>query len=296
VHILTKIFIVLVSLLSVMLVPLVVVYAYNENSWQKKFQEADASATAARGSLESAKASLTASEVRFSAQIAEANGQNASLRKQIDQQEREIRERDARLQQAEDADSKIQADLSTLSNSVEAGQKLSESLIDELRKLRTDALASERRRVELDEALRETQAQLDVSKEAVKALQEELQRMKNEHASSLDKLSRYLARHGEIDDQTRAGTMGESVATHDIDATVTRVRRSANEVLAEIDAGTRDGVKVGWVFTLGAGDFIANLRITSVDVNSAVGVVEMENVAKRGAVEVGCRAFVRAGR
>jgi hypothetical protein len=66
--------------------------------------------------------------------------------------------------------------------------------------------------------------------------------------------------------------------------------------LAEINAGSRDGLKPGWVLTIGdGGTFIGNLRITEVDVNRSVGVVELEDAANRGEVRVGQRAVARAG-
>jgi hypothetical protein len=66
--------------------------------------------------------------------------------------------------------------------------------------------------------------------------------------------------------------------------------------LAEINAGSRDGLKAGWVLTIGdGGTFIGNLRVTEVDVNRAVGVVELEDASNRGEVRVGQRAVARAG-
>ena len=52
-HVLTKIFIVLVSLLAVLIVPLVVVYAHNEDSFKAKYEAAAALAAAANQNLES---------------------------------------------------------------------------------------------------------------------------------------------------------------------------------------------------------------------------------------------------
>ena len=48
-HILTKVFIVLVSMLAVLLVPLVVVYAHNEDSYKAKYEEAETLANANQG-------------------------------------------------------------------------------------------------------------------------------------------------------------------------------------------------------------------------------------------------------
>ena len=50
-HVLTKVFIVLVSLLSVLLVPLVVVYSHNEDSYKSKFEESDSLRNAANNAL-----------------------------------------------------------------------------------------------------------------------------------------------------------------------------------------------------------------------------------------------------
>jgi hypothetical protein len=79
-------------------------------------------------------------------------------------------------------------------------------------------------------------------------------------------------------------------------ATVINVRRGGEAPLAEINAGSRDGVRAGWVFAIGEGStFVANLRITEVDVNRAVGVIELEDAGARGEVKAGQRAVARAG-
>ncbi|MFM8817036.1 MAG: hypothetical protein ACKOHI_04035 [Phycisphaerales bacterium] len=74
------------------------------------------------------------------------------------------------------------------------------------------------------------------------------------------------------------------------------VKREPDSTLAEINAGSRDGVKEGWVMTLADGsNFIGNLRIVTVDVNRAVGVVELEDAQGRGEVKTGQRAIARKG-
>jgi hypothetical protein len=65
VHVLTKLFIVLVSLLAVMMVPLVVVYAVNENSYKSKFQQAESNAYAKGEALKAAEARAGAEQSRL---------------------------------------------------------------------------------------------------------------------------------------------------------------------------------------------------------------------------------------
>ncbi len=292
-HVLTKIFIVLVSLLAVLLVPLVVVYAYNENSYQAKYSSAQTSAAGARADLAAAKAGFGAAESQKEWQIKELAGINIELRKQVDREETEIRRLERRLMEAEAGRSELDAKLSTLASAVDAGQRLTESLIEELRGLRKDALDSERRLVQVDEALRDAQAQLDVAIEARRAVQEELQRIKDEHGVALDKLAVYFERFGSVDEVVvRRGEEGVE-PDRDLSATIISVRRNSDQVLAEIDAGSRDGVEVGWLMTIGhGGDFIGRLRIVSVDINRATGVVELE----QNPVEVGHLVIARAGR
>jgi hypothetical protein len=297
VHVLTKIFIVLVSLLTVLLVPLVVVYAYNENSFQVRYQGAEAQSASLRSALSTAKASHPASELRKDARIQELEASNIDLRRQSDRQETEVRRLETRLAEAESMDTEIRTQLSTLTSSVDAGQKLTDSLIDELRGLRRDALSSERQKVELDEALRDTIAQLDAAVEARRALQEELQRLKDEHASAIEKIGEYVVLHGPLDTDRIESTFRGRMIDHDVDARIISVRRNEDQVLAEIDAGSRDGVKEGWVMTVGfGGTFIAKLRVISVDINRATGIVELEDEFNRGRVEVGQQVYARVGR
>jgi cell shape-determining protein MreC len=93
-----------------------------------------------------------------------------------------------------------------------------------------------------------------------------------------------------VSDKTRV------VATKNLAATIINVHRSGNVPLAEINAGSRDGVKTGWVMTIGEGSaFIGNLRITEVDLNRSVGVIELEDANARGEVKAGQRAIARSG-
>jgi chromosome segregation ATPase len=293
VHVLTKIFIVLVSLLAVLLVPLVVVYAYNENSFQARYQEAEDQAAAARVSLQSAKASHGAAESRLNGTIQELTSQRDVLRSQVIQQETEVRRLETRLAAAESNNAEIDAKLATLAEAVDAGQQLTASVIEELRELRQRALAAERQKVELDEALRDALAKLDVAVEARRALQEQLQRMRDEQARALDTIQQYVALYGPLDDRNVA--VG-SIVDKALDATVVSVRRSDDQVLAEIDAGSRDGVERGWELSIGrGGEFIARLRIIEVDINRSTGAVELED--RTGLrVQVGDRAMARPER
>lgn len=285
-HVLTKIFVVLVSLLAVMLVPLVVVYTANEDSYQKLHQVAQDRERAASSALTKAEEGFGIQIAQKDAEIERLTGEVVGLQKNLGERQVEIRRLETSLAETEIVNDEIVARLSTLATSVEAGEQLTSSLIEELRDLRRDALASERQKVELDEALRATIANLDVAEEARRFLQEELQRVKEEQARAMDDVGRYVARYGRLSDDgvARTGTLPDKALI----AGVTSVRTKSGQQLVEIDAGQRDGVKEGWTMTIGEGGrFVATIRIIEVDINRSVGVVER----RTGSIQIGQRAY-----
>lgn len=291
-HVLTKIFIVLVSLLAVLLVPLMVVYATNENNYKGRFQEADALRASAVAEKNAAIASSATTVTEKEAQIAQLRTANTELEKAKTESDATIRQLESQLAAATATQAKITGDIAMIQSTLQAGQQLTESLVAEIRTLRTSAVAIERQKVELDEALRDVTSQLEVAEQARRALAEELARLKDEYSKALTKLGEYTSRFGELGrGDVRATIMSDRTLT----ATIIRVERSAGQVLAEIDAGSRDGVKEGWVMTIGSGGtFVGNLRIINVDINRATGIVSLEN-KDRGLVQVGHKVHILAG-
>lgn len=289
-HVLTKIFTVLVALLAVMLVPLVVVYAHNEDSYKARAEAAAAQAAAARASLDAARASQSAQLQRKESEVGELSSANAALQREVEKQLGELRRLDTELTEARATDAGIQTQLATLVETLKNNQALTDTLIAEVRDLRRQALASEREKVELDAALREREAQLDAAVEARKAIQEELQRLKDDYAKAVNTNEAYAIRFGVLPDGAVAASE-MSMVDKRLDAFVVNVRRSSDRTLAEIDAGSRDGVREGWTLTLAReGTFIGRLRIIEVDINRSTGIVEHEDAA-RGLVDVGDRAM-----
>ncbi|MCL4209124.1 MAG: hypothetical protein KJZ68_00530 [Phycisphaerales bacterium] len=290
-HVLTKIFVVLVALLSVMIVPLVVVYAKNEASYKARYVKAEDARAAAVTALNSANAS-------YGAQIGGLNGTIDTLKTQAANAERSAREKDAEILrlQAELADAKalhaqINSKISIISSTLESGQNLIQHLVDEAGKLRTQALAAERQNAELMAQLRETDRNLEVAEAAVRSLREEVQRLSEARGAALDLVARYEIAFGKLEDSGLAPTVP---IDRNVTANVIDVRRSEGLVLAEIYAGQRDGIKEGWVLIIGDGHggYVGRLHIINVDINRATGIVQ--DVAGNPVLaSVGHRAFAR---
>ena len=74
------------------------------------------------------------------------------------------------------------------------------------------------------------------------------------------------------------------------------VGRGGDQTLAEMHAGSRDGVEEGWIMMVArGGNFLANLRIIAVDINRSTGVIELEDTDSRGEVQPGDRVLARSG-
>jgi len=292
VHVLTKVFIVLVSLLSVLLVPLVVVYSHNEDSYKAKFQAAEAQAAIARDALQTAESRHGAVVNGLTAKVQQLENDMADVVQEKTNLQVDLRELESKLVAAESLQTEIFGKLSVLVSANEAGQLILGSLLSETRNLRNDSVHLREQNNELDTALADTQGQLDVAVAARRALLEENQRLKEERGEAIAKIASYVASYGDIEPVALGGLQPDV----NIDAAIIAVSRSADGTYAEIDAGSRDGVKEGWMLTIySGGKFIGNLRIERVDINRATGIVMLEDESRAGLVQVGHRASARAG-
>lgn len=288
-HVLTKIFIVLVSLLAVLLVPLVVVYAHNEDSFKSRFESSSAQAAVANQNLESSRIAGAQREADLQLQIQELSAANQAASREREAASADLRRLQVALGELTNQQTSVTSNLTTISTAIKTAQDLIDSLLTEVRTMRAEAADAERRVVQLDEALRDKTSQLDVAVAARRALQEELQQLKEDHANALQQVEQYATKFGRLDQKSATAP----AATVDLDATVLNVRRTNEQTLAEINAGSRDGLRQGWVLMIGrAGNFLGNLRIIAVDVNRATGVVEKEDPAT-GKVEPGDRVYAR---
>ncbi|MCH7849143.1 MAG: hypothetical protein IIB53_12355 [Planctomycetes bacterium] len=289
-HVLTKIFIVLVSMLAVLLVPLVVVYAHNEDSYKSRYEQERAAASTANMLLQQAQTASSSAQARSELELQELSLGKSQLTRDLQDANAKLRQLEAALASSEKLQANIDAKLAVLATSAMAGQELTESLVNELRTLRQDAMQDAKRVVQLDEALRDVSAQLQVAVAARRAVQEELQQLREELAQAVNTARIFEEKYGRLE----GGPLPPPV--RNLDATVVNVRRGADQTLAEINAGSRDGVEEGWIMMVArGGNFLANLRIIAVDINRSTGVIELEDTDSRGEVQPGDRVLARSG-
>jgi hypothetical protein len=298
VHILTKILVVIVALLVTALVPLAAVSSTNQGVFKKQATDAQAALKARESEGAVARDAYNASLAALQAKAAglESQLRAATMERDKEMQMRADKERDVEAMRLKLAD--LEGKVEEFSANDGLHINLIRAMRDDIQKSRENFLAAEKARVELQDSIARLQGDLDSEDATRRQLEEQLQRVTEEKERAMADVQRYAALHGSM--APRAGATGDAalpvVADRSLSATIIDVKREPDATLAEINAGSRDGVKEGWVMTIADGsNFVGNLRIVQVDVNRSVGVVELEDAATRGEAKAGHRAIARKG-
>ncbi len=297
-HVLTKIFIVLVTLLALAIVPLVAVHATNEGKYKQLWMNEEAAAASANAKAATLEAQKAAAETALANQITELNTVIAGLRKESDLKGAEIRKLQADLKASAGLQASINSNLEIMAQSGKQAVTTNEALVREVRDLREKVILAEKTVIELDQTVSTLQAQLDVADAARKAVQEELQKVREEKVAALSESAKYRAMFGELPAAVGVTAISEDTgrvpADRDLSSTVLGVSNVNGQTLVEVNAGARDGVKEGWTLVVSdGGTYVADIRIIKVDVNRATGIAKFVNAGQT--ITVGQRAVARRG-
>jgi len=249
VHLLTKILVVLVALLVAALVPLAAVSATNQATFKTKAADAEAKQKAAQTELSVANDAYNASVAAVQAKLSdlEARIRAVTMERDKEMQMRADKERDLERARIETADLKGQ--LAAMSSNDSLQTKLIDAMRQDIEAARTQYLAAEKARAELQDSVGRMQGDLDSEVAARRQLQEQLQNVTEDKERAMADVQRYAALHGSA--APRAGATADAglpvVADRSLSATVIDVKREPDATLAEINVGSRDGVKEGWV-------------------------------------------------
>jgi chromosome segregation ATPase len=296
VHILTKVFVVLVSLLAIALVPLAAVQASNQSVLRQQIKDKDVQVSAARSELDTERALRAKAENDTALQIKDLDAEKNRLQSDLAQNGLRVRSLEADISQSKIRLASLEQTIAVTMDVDRAKTELTKTLSEELDKQRTMLTDCERIRIDVVQKLGKTDSDLRVAQEALGDLKEQIASLSNEKVKSGQVVQSFTAKFGTADADSGSAIPAAAIPDRNVAASIVNVRRTDNQVYAEIDAGSRDGVKVGWTMTIGDGSrFIGKLKITSVDVNKSVGTVELEDVAARGAVRAGQKVTVRKG-
>ena len=294
VHILTKIFIVLVTLLAVAMVPLVATYTTNENSYRAKYRAANDQQRVALIRAGDAETALFAQRVQMQNEIDARDATIGSLRSDQATTRASLESFRAQIGRLESQLSQSNANLQALSSSSEVNSKLKERFVVENYTLRENIIDAERMIMEMEDLLEDTRLEAQGALRAERKAQEERHDLEEQLDAMRSRLIAYISKFGEL----------ETVATIDtglapdrtLASTVLTVSRANDDVLVEINAGSRDGVQKGWIMTVGQdGTFLGRLQVEQVDINRSIGRVTLEDPS-RGLVVPGSSVYAVKGR
>jgi len=251
VHVLTKIFVVLVTLLTMAIVPLVVVNATNEATFKTKFKSAETARASAEASLAAERSAWMNSQQKLEGDLRSMESRLADLQKQLDAKAVAVRKAEQEVAGAKALQASADSSIRILTENLAAGTKLSNTLLAELTDLRSVSMEAQRRLAELEVQYDARQAELEVAEAARRQLQEEVKRLTDEKDQAISTVAQYVASYGEMASGGAAGAAARAVANRNLSATIINVVRGEGAPLAEINAGARDGVAEGWVLTIG---------------------------------------------
>lgn len=265
---LTKIFVVLLVVLSLVLSAATVTFVNTVDANAKALADARIRLDAATSEKNEAYASRDAAIASYEARLAEAANQARALSDTIASLERTIASKDADLAQARLDLTLARTDVNKLSTAAAAAVAMSEELRQITADLRSANDALRKENGELNVALTEKINELDVTETARRVLAEQLA----EARRSNERFASALKDRG-VDPANLTAT-GVAAGAPRIDGIIRSKLTIANIPHATISLGAEDGVKEGMEFNIldaTNNRFLGKLTIVRVEVGAAVG-------------------------
>jgi len=281
---LTKIFVVLVTLLAVALVAAIVPFVANTENWRQKFEDeqsarkiAQATASARQQQLNEERSDRQAENLVLDEKIKALEDQVVDQTGQLAAHRAEIARKDFDLETLRAADIQLRATNDSLA-------RITESQTAELTLHRQNVREQAERLVGLNHRVAELTNDNDFLEQQLRYLKEQLVAVQDGRQELADLLEK-------IPPSARPVPQAEMVPTDPkvyIEGLVTRVENAADDTFVEVNVGATDGVEEGTRFFVQRGDqYVGTLIITRVEDRAAAGrmdVLKPDHQVTRGDV------------
>ncbi len=281
--VLTKVFVVLVTVLSVLLGTLAVTFVANTENYKAKLEESVADKTAAEEIARLRQSELNAVQSNQSEQITLFKAQSESLITQNNLLTQQRAEAEAAAQRETGKLAKFEADWSRLTAANQQYAQMTKEIQEELKQRREQIVDQQTRSIQLADRNNELESQLAALTRQVRRVHEKMTNLQEENADLQGKLA-------QLPPQWQAKILSEEVAVAPfvpetpIRGQVTRVEQLEGETFVQVNVGRNDGVESNMKFLVHRGSqFLGTLIITTVDANSSAGRIEL----MQGRVSVG---------
>lgn len=282
--VLTKVFVVLVSLLSVVLVALIVPFVATTQDYKDQLGRVAVERDVAQAKARGAQAEVSAAQDSFSQQIATLEARNTSLVAQINQLMEQLALAEGQAQRELSKNVKFEADLGRLTAANQQQGQLLNQLQSEVQQRRQQTLDQQSEMVQLANRNNELEGQLE-------ALQRRLRRS-NEQSTDLQGQNQQLKQQlAALPPEQFAKAVAEEDAQPRpyepqtlIKGRVTGIKSFEGDTFVQIDVGSSDGVAPNMKFLVHRDNqFLGTLIISTVDQKAAAGRLKVQ----QGNIQVG---------
>jgi septal ring factor EnvC (AmiA/AmiB activator) len=264
---LTKIFVILLVIFSLLLTAGTVTFVNTQQEFSKTLKDTKALADAKVAEAANAQASLTAEKARSDEAIRTATAQIEAMKNENNRTQQAIADRDVKLAAAGAEKAMTAANIASLTEALKASEDSRSKQQEQLAALRTSSDQIQTQNAALNTQINDLTNRLDVTERDRRFLAEQNAELKQQG----EKASAALKDAG-IDINAVAG--GTRAGAPNVTGVVRSVRNIANLPYATISVGSSDNVTKGMEFRVvdrDAGKFLGTLTVDSVEPNEATG-------------------------
>lgn len=287
-HILTKVFVLFASILSVLMAALAISYTVNADRIVQQYDHAEQAKIAAENALKAERTINSRETITLNATIDQLRGELANQESGLREKESIIADLTIKERQAKASRDSIEGKLTQLAVTVETQTDLIDSYKEELGRLRGEQLRWRDDKIDLESKLSDLTSQKTVYEATQRSLQEQLAEAKNE----IQKLrgGGAFAMGG-----TSSSAPAVEIPGPMIRGTVQTVRTEAatGDTLVQVNLGSNDRIRENSRLYLNRNGrtYLADLVIIEVDLNHSIGRVR--NLQPGASIQSGDQAWSR---
>ena len=274
---LTKLFVSLLIVLSLLTTAATVVYVNKEDVQKSTLANTQAQLQSAQAAAQAARDELTAAQQNLQNVQAQANQTAQQATTDINARQQQISQLQVELAKGQSQQATQQLDISRLTEALNASQASTTALQTEVARLRTSNDQLVRQASDLNGSVSDLTARLEVTERERRLLAEQLTQASTEN----QRLSAVITGAG-LNPQQQQQAIAKS-GLPSINGVIRDVRNIAGRPYATISVGTADGVQRGMEFKIldrQGGNFLGTLVVDSVEPNEATGRLDGPKVAE----------------
>ena len=281
--VLTKVFVVLVTVLSVLLVALIVPFVANTENYKQQLEDSRTAKAAAEELATLRQNELNAAQSRDSEMVTVLKSQAQNLSTQINLLTQQLADSEAKARSESEKLAKFEADWSRLIATNQQNTQMTQELRAELTERREKMVDQQTQMIELADRNNELESQIEAMTRQVRRVHEQLTQLQEQNADLEQKLAQLPPQWQQkiLSEEVQAAPF---IPETPIRGQITKVQQLKDELFVQVNVGENDGVITNMKFLVHRGNqFLGTLIITTVDAQNSAGRMQLT----QGQVAVG---------